>query len=67
MITKLPKQHEGIFDSQGFKVNALGDFTEIHQWRKRWYEWEDILRTAEDNPALNDLIKQAEMIYALTR
>lgn len=35
--------------------------------RARWYEWEDIIREAETNPALDDLLKKAEMIYALTK
>lgn len=33
----------------------------------RWYEWKEILRAAEDNVPLNDLIKQAEAIYVLTK
>jgi hypothetical protein len=36
-------------------------------WRARWYKWEEILREAENNPALDDLIKKAEMVYALTK
>lgn len=39
----------------------------VQHWRARWYEWEDILREAENNPALDDLIKKAEMVYALTK
>jgi len=33
----------------------------------RWYEWREILKAAEDNVPLNDLIKQAEAIYVLTK
>ena len=39
----------------------------VGSWRIRWYEWEEILREAENNPALDDLIKKAEMVYALTK
>jgi len=49
------------------RINPITNLEPIQHWRARWYEWEDILRAADDNPALNDLIKQAEMIYALTR
>lgn len=38
-----------------------------NDWSDRWYEWEDILREARNNPALDDLIKKAEMVYALTK
>ena len=57
MITELPKQPNVII----YRSPDKGD------WRTRWYEWEDIIREAENNPALDDLIKQAEMVYALTR
>lgn len=78
MTTKSPKQPETVYESpdKGNTVYARtigsGERTLVHSesvqhWRARWYEWEDILRAAEDNPALNDLIKQAEMVYALTR
>lgn len=39
----------------------------VQHWRARWYEWEDIIREAENNPALDDLLKKAEMVYALTK
>jgi hypothetical protein len=39
----------------------------VQHWRARWYEWEEILREAENNPALDDLLKKAEMVYALTK
>lgn len=42
-------------------------YTGTVHWRARWYEWEDIIREAETNSALDDLLKKAEMIYALTK
>jgi hypothetical protein len=33
----------------------------------RWYEWKEILRAAEDNVTLNDLIKRVEEVYALVK
>jgi hypothetical protein len=36
-------------------------------WVSRWSNSQDMFKAAQDNPALDDLIKQAEMIYALTR
>lgn len=77
-ITKLPKQPDEIYESpdQGHTVYArkiggservLVKTELVHHWRTRWYEWEEILREAENNPALDDLIKKAEMIYALTK
>jgi hypothetical protein len=73
-----PKQPEVVYESpdKGDTVyaRAIGSSERtlvytgpVQHRRARWYEWEDILRAAEDNPALNDLIKQAEMVYALTR
>ena len=78
MTTESPKQPEVIFESpdKGHTVYArtIGStertlvYSEpVLHWRARWYEWEDILRAAEDNPALDDLIKKAEMVYELTK
>ena len=33
----------------------------------RWYEWKEILRAADDNVTLNDLIKRVEEVYALVK
>ena len=33
----------------------------------RWHEWKDILRAAEDNVTLNDLINKVEEVYALVK
>jgi hypothetical protein len=78
MTTESPKQPEVIFESpdKGNTVYArtiestgrtLVHSEPLLHWRARWYEWEDILRAAEDNPALDDLIKKAEMVYELTK
>jgi hypothetical protein len=36
-------------------------------WVSRWSDWQNIIKAAETNPALDDLIKQAEMVYVLTK
>jgi hypothetical protein len=33
----------------------------------KWYRWLDILKSADDSPALANTIKQAETIYALIK
>lgn len=33
----------------------------------QWHEWKEILRAAEGNAALTDLINQAEVVYALIK
>lgn len=33
----------------------------------RWHEFRDILRLAENNVTLNDVLTQAEMLYSLTK
>jgi len=33
----------------------------------RWHVWKDILRVAEDNVTLNDLINRVEEVYALVK
>lgn len=33
----------------------------------RWHEWKEILRAADDNITLNDLIKKVEEVYALVK
>ena len=38
----------------------------IH-WKARWYEWEDILKIADQHPSLRDAIEKAEMIYQLIK
>ena len=71
MITKLPKQPD--HDNAVYAHAITGErilvhtFEPVQHWRTRWYEWEDILREAENNPALDDLLKKAEMIYVLTK
>lgn len=35
--------------------------------RDRWYEWRDILAASVDYPSLALAIKQAELIYALSK
>jgi hypothetical protein len=77
MTTESPKQPEVIFESpdKGNKVYArtIGstERTLVHskyaQWVSRRSDWQDIMKAAETNPALDDLIKQAEMVYALTK
>jgi hypothetical protein len=36
-------------------------------WISRWSNSHDMFKAAQDNPALDDLLKKAEMIYALTK
>ena len=36
-------------------------------WRTRWYNWRDIIQAAENNTALDDVIKKAEMVYDLIK
>ena len=69
-IIELPKQPDQ--GSTVYTSTITGERIPVHtepvqHWRSRWYEWEEILREAENNPALDDLIKKAEMIYALTK
>jgi hypothetical protein len=33
----------------------------------RWYEWRNILRLAETEPTLADVINKAEVVYALIK
>lgn len=77
-ITKLPKQPEEIYESpdKGYTVYARAmvstERVPVHtkpvpDWWPRWSKWEDIIREAENNPALDDLLKKAEMVYALTK
>lgn len=70
MIIVLPKQPD--HNNTVYAHSITGERILIHtepvlHWRARWYEWEDILKEAEHNPALDDLIKKAEMVYALTK
>lgn len=70
MITELPKQpdHNDTVYAHTITGERIPVYAEpVQHWRARWYEWEDILREAENNPTLDDLIKQAEMVYAITR
>lgn len=36
-------------------------------WVDRWSDSQDMFKAAQDNPALDDLLKKAEMIYVLTK
>jgi hypothetical protein len=75
MITELPKQPEDkiqvVFDTRlGVAMNdyfILSKSRTHAPWVDRWSDWQDIMKAAETNPALDDLIKQAEMVYALTK
>jgi hypothetical protein len=33
----------------------------------RWYMWKQILIESETNPALNDIVRQAEMVYQIVK
>ena len=33
----------------------------------RWYLWKQILIESENNPALNNIVKQAEMVYLIVK
>lgn len=67
-ITKLPKQpDQGNTVYTGTITGERVPVPHSEHRRARWYEWEDIIREAETNPALDDLLKKAEMIYALTK
>jgi hypothetical protein len=77
MTTESPKQPEVIFESpdKGNTVYARtigsNERTLVHSkyqpWVNRWNDWQDIIKAAETNPALDDLIKKAEMVYELTK
>ena len=77
MITVSHKQPEVIFESPywGHTVYArtIGstERTLVHgksaPWISRWSNSHDMFKAAQDNPALDDLLKKAEMIYALTK
>jgi hypothetical protein len=77
MIIKLPQQPELIYESpdKGHTVYARKIGTSerilVHKkypsWVDRYKDWQDIIKAAEINPALNDLIKKAEIIYALIK
>ena len=66
------KQHNSIdtrvvFNTRpGYSVISLANDAGYYD-HDRWLKWVKILQEAKDNPALNDLIKQAEMVYELTR
>lgn len=76
-ITKLPKQPEEIYESpdQGNTVYArkIGSserklvYKTYQPWVERWSNSQDMFKAAQDNPALDDLLKKAEMVYALTK
>jgi hypothetical protein len=75
--TELPKQPEEIYESpdQGLTVYArtIGSteripvYSKYQPWVERWSNSQDMFKAAQDNPALDDLLKKAEMIYALTK
>jgi hypothetical protein len=69
MTTESPKQPEVIFESpdRGHTVYARTPHSKYPPWVSRWSDWQDILKAAETNPALDDLIKKAEMVYELTK
>jgi hypothetical protein len=77
MTTESPKQPEVIFESpdQGLTVYArkmgcserIPVYSKYQPWVERWSNSQDMFKAAQDNPALDDLLKKAEMIYALTR
>jgi hypothetical protein len=80
-ITELPKQPEVIYESpdQGNTVYArkIGSSerklvyktyqSPYQPWVERWSNSQDMFKAAQDNPALDDLLKKAEMVYALTK
>jgi hypothetical protein len=77
MTTESQKQPKFVYESpdKGGTVYArtIGstERTLVHSkyqpWVSRWSDWQEIMKAAETNPALDDLIKQAEMVYALTK
>jgi len=75
MITKLPKQPEDkiqvVFNTRlGVAMNdyfILSKSRTHAPWVDRWSNSQDMFKAAQDNPALDDLIKKAEMVYALTK
>lgn len=46
---------------------ALVVYLEQETENQHWLLWRDILHHAKDNPALSDVIHQAEMIYNLIK
>lgn len=77
MIIKLPEQPKEIYESpdQGLTVYArkIGSserrlvYKKYQTWVDRWSDSQDMFKAAQDNPALDDLLKKAEMVYALTK
>lgn len=49
---------------------AMGDYfipSKYAPWVERWSNSQDMFKAAQDNPALDDLLKKAEMVYVLTK
>jgi hypothetical protein len=78
MTIKMPKLPKVIYESPdkgntvyarttGSNERTLVNVERMPNWRARWHKWEEIMKVAETNTALNDLVKQAEMVYVLTK
>ena len=37
------------------------------QFNRRWAQWRDILLLAEEEPSLNDVLNQAEVLYEILK
>ncbi len=51
----------------GSSVKTLVKQDDSNNQVKKWYEWRDILKASEDNPALLNIIQQAELVYSLIK
>ena len=74
MITVSHKQPEGktqvVFNTRlgSYLTNDYYIPNRTYQpWIERWSNSQDMFKVAQDNPALDDLLKKAEMVYALTK
>ena len=54
-------------DTQRELVHVDPDLLKKQQEVSRWLVWQDILKSAKDNPALQEALDRAQIIYELGR
>jgi hypothetical protein len=73
MTTVFPKQNEDDSSRVVFSTrlgHVIDDYfipNKYAPWVERWSDAQEMFKAAQNNPALDDLLKQAEMLYALTK
>lgn len=70
MTTESPKQHNSQGTHAVCTCSRYGYFTPTRNLQLQveyLNKWLKILEAAKDNPALDDLVKKAEMVYELTK